>query len=818
MADGQFPHLILQNIARSERFARPGTGGSKHFPSVVPDREAHAQMLLRQLRASQDEASHNVARRADILPESQNGIYLTIEGRPQEPLLTKKLERKKGNIELLAVKQEADRTTATVFVPETARGFFTKTIEDYRIRNEPRALQPEAKNRRLIDGIGDIRLAALRDLWIDDPDMFPEPRAAVDWEVWLRPTATDRFRVAAMEAGIVFGSHPLVFPEDVALFVVASAEALASLNELTLSISRLARAKRMTSFYPATLEEQAWQMDNLLARLHAPEGGQTSLCILDTGVNREHRLLAPIVGAGDCHAYRDEWRSEDHDGHGTQMAGICGYGDLTNAMRSEERISVPFRIESVKIFPPVGSNPHELLGAITAGGVARAELAQPDRNRLFCLATSTDQDSPHRGKPTSWSAELDQLCFGSDVAPRAGRLFCVAAGNIREPLRLRHADYPELNDLNEIESPGHAWNVLTIGGITELTEINDPTHAGWVSFASRGDLCPVSRTATWNDSWPIKPDIVMEGGNLGVDPTDGLGYGFPEVRLLTTSREYPQSPFDQFGDTSAAAANAARLCALVQSEYPALWPETIRALVVDSAAWNQSMLGHLPANPVKADHGLLLKRYGFGVPDVGRALFSGRNTLTLIVQDTIQPYLKVAKKKPVLNELKLFTLPWPRQQLLELENTQVQMRVTLSYFIEPNPAESARNQKSRYCSHGLRFAVMLPDEDLNDFRRRVNKASREEGNRRYTQDTEWALGSDLRDRGSLHSDLWRGHASNLARRGAVAVFPVSGWWKEREQLERYHRTTRFSLVVNIHTPPTEIDIYTPVANQIGIQL
>jgi hypothetical protein len=188
------------------------------------------------------------------------------------------------------------------------------------------------------------------------------------------------------------------------------------------------------------------------------------------------------------------------------------------------------------------------------------------------------------------------------------------------------------------------------------------------------------------------------------------------------------------------------------------------------------------------------------------------------VQDTIQPYLKVAKKKPVLNELKLFTLPWPREQLLELENTQVQMRVTLSYFIEPNPAESARNQKSRYCSHGLRFAVMLPDEDLNDFRRRVNKAAREEGNRRYTQDTEWTLGSDLRDRGSLHSDLWRGHASNLARRGAVAVFPVSGWWKEREQLERYHRTTRFSLVVNIRTPPTEIDIYTPVANQIGIQL
>ena len=818
MADGQFPHLILGDIARRERFARPGTGGTKRLPSAIPDREAHARMLLEHLRDSQAAGSANVARRADVLTQGQNGLYLTIEGRLAEPLLTDRLERRKKNIELLSVTEAEGRTTATVFVPETAREFFAKTIEDYRLKDEPRAHQPEAKGRRLVEGIADIRLAALRDLWIDDPATFPEPRAVIDWEVWLRPAATDRFRVAAMEAGILFGAHPLVFPEDVALLVVASTEALASLNELTLSISRLARAKRMTEFYLATPEERVRQMDGLLARLHVPQRDRTSLCILDTGVNREHRLLTPIVAAGDCHAYRDEWGPEDHHGHGTQMAGICGYGDLARVMGNAQPVSIPYRIESVKIFPPVGTNPHELLGAITAGGVARAELARPDRIRLFCLASSTDQDSPHRGRPTSWSSELDQLCFGSDVTPRIGRLFCVAVGNIREPLRLRHADYPAWNDLNEIESPAHAWNVLTVGGITELTEINDPGRAGWLSFATQGDLCPVSRTATWNDTWPIKPDIVMEGGNLGVDPADGLGYGFPEVRLLTTSRDFPRVPFEEFGDTSAAAANAARLCAVVQSEYPNLWPETVRALVVDSAEWTESMLGHLPANPAKADHGLLLKRYGFGMPDLERALYSRRNALTLVAENTLQPYLKQGKKKAVLNELKLFALPWPREQLLELENTEAQMRVTLSYFIEPNPAESARNQKSRYSSHGLRFAVMLPDEDLNDFRKRVNKAARQEDDHRRAQDTGWTLGSDLRDRGSLHSDLWRGHASDLARRGAVAVFPVAGWWKEREHLERYHRTARFSLVVSIRTPPTEVDIYTPVANQIGITL
>jgi hypothetical protein len=309
---------------------------------------------------------------------------------------------------------------------------------------------------------------------------------------------------------------------------------------------------------------------------------------------------------------------------------------------------------------------------------------------------------------------------------------------------------------------------------------------------------------------------VLEGGNLGVDPADGRGYGFAEVKLLTTSSGYPQTLFESMGDTSAAAGQAAGMCATLQSQYPDLWPETIRALVVDSAEWSPAMRSHLPPNPTKTDHALLLKRYGYGVPNLARAMFSARNALTLIAQDMIQPYVKRPGKKTSLNEMKLYSLPWPQQQLMELEDAEVQMRVTLSYFIEPNPAESARNQKARYCSHGLRFAVKLPDEEPADFRKRVNKAAREAGDGRRSSDSEWTLGSDLRDRGSLHSDLWRGPASDLARRGQIAVFPISGWWKEREHIGKYHKNARYSLVVSIVTPPTEIDIYTPVANQIAI--
>lgn len=37
-------------------------------------------------------------------------------------------------------------------------------------------------------------------------------------------------------------------------------------------------------------------------------------------------------------------------------------------------------------------------------------------------------------------------------------------------------------------------------------------------------------------------------------------------------------------------------------------------------------------------------------------------------------------------DMNLHALPWPREELLALGAEQVELRVTLSYFVEPNPA------------------------------------------------------------------------------------------------------------------------------------
>ena len=64
----------------------------------------------------------------------------------------------------------------------------------------------------------------------------------------------------------------------------------------------------------------------------------TYITLLDTGVGRSHPLIAPALSIDDRHAADPAWGVEDKNGHGTQMAGLSLYGDLTVALQT----SCPF--------------------------------------------------------------------------------------------------------------------------------------------------------------------------------------------------------------------------------------------------------------------------------------------------------------------------------------------------------------------------------------------------------------------------------------------------------------------------------------------
>jgi len=325
----------------------------------------------------------------------------------------------------------------------------------------------------------------------------------------------------------------------------------------------------------------------------------------------------------------------------------------------------------------------------------------------------------------------------------------------------------------------------------------------------------------WEDrSWPIKPDIVMEGGNLAVDPTTGAADYVDDLMLLTTRTSPTGALLTSTSDTSAATALAARYAAIIWSQYPHLTPEAVRGLLVHSARWTAPMLAEFPH---EQRHNRL-RVYGYGVPDLKQAIWSAGNNATLIIQDSLQPFDQVigdkGQKDIKTKDMRLHRIPWPKDVLKQLGEQIVRLRVTLSYFIEPSPGRRGWTRKNRYQSHGLRFDIKRPtDMDDKEFLQRITKAAWDEDQDAVTvatDDRSWTIGPNLRCKGSIHSDVWTGTAAQLAASGVVAVYPVTGWWKERPNMDRWSRTAKYSLILSLETDAIQTDLYTPIANLIGI--
>jgi hypothetical protein len=228
------------------------------------------------------------------------------------------------------------------------------------------------------------------------------------------------------------------------------------------------------------------------------------------------------------------------------------------------------------------------------------------------------------------------------------------------------------------------------------------------------------------------------------------------------------------------------------------------------------MRSHLPANPAKGDYGPLFQRYGYGVPDMERARRSASNALTLIVEDTITPYRKNdrASAEHVHNEMKLFDLPWPVEELRKLSNAPITLRVALSTFIQPNPSEPARGLKFRYASHNLRFKLNRPNEGRREFIARISKIAEQPDGPIVEENDGWIFGRNRRDVGSIQIDELRCPASDLARRNILAVHPVAGWWKTKTMKNPEKQSARFALVVEIDAGNVESDLYAEVKTAI----
>jgi hypothetical protein len=569
----------------------------------------------------------------DLETVGEPGFYLDVEFKASEKdKVLQSLENlaSKAKIELMSVSvspRSDEYLEATLFVPDSKKDYFEDKITAY--ENE-QTKSDKPKNEPLVSRIEAFSLSPIISLFTDENSLFPlDQSVALWWEVWLRGDRKENFDTIAQRLNIRVQPHSIKFVEREVVLTLASVVQLGQILRKCDAIAELKMAKDMPSlfFENNDLEQQAW-MNDLVDRCVFDRSTTVSVCLLDSGVTRNHPLLEHSLSEADMDSCEPAWTLVDDSGHGTNMAGLALYSDLCDALVTQREIHVSHCLESVKMLPPIGQNDPALYGWITQECISRAEVNAPLRQRVICMAVTSE--GPNRGTPSSWSA---------------------------------------------------------------------------------------------------------------------------------------------------------------------------------------AMRKHLPAAPQQKDKSILLRRYGYGVPSLDKALRSAKNDLTMIVEDGFQPFQKKDGSSSVTTkDMNLHTLPWPKKELEALGERDVEMRVTVSYFIESNPGDRGWVRRYSYPAYGLRFKTKDATERLVDFQKRISKDAHEDGDIvSFKEDTGWFLGNELRNRGSLHSDSWTGTAADLAAKDAIGVYPVGGWWKERPTHNRWAESVRYALIVSIRVMGEGADIYTPVA-------
>lgn len=812
MADKfELKHIRIEAFAEARDYQRPNSGGAKR--DYGRETERHAEALKRGIAEAFAEAGTLLASRS-AETEGDPGAYVGFKTAVDSPLPS--LEWAREGIRLATADRSEDGSiAASIFVPDRSREHLEKKLSEY---GTNRTAKGNPRHAPRFDPVDQFFAVRLENLWVDTRAL-PDGNDPIWWEVWCWPDRVQNLVARAEALNLLVSEDRLTFPERVVVYVYGSKSNISVAVASCDAVAEIRRGRDSAAFFSGLgiADQNSW-VDEAFGRLEFDARADVALCILDTGVNRAHPLLEASLSEDDLYSVKNAWGLSDDDGHGSEMAGLSLFGDLTTTFQSQGGIELRFPLESVKILPPAGFDATEPgnFGLITLQAISRPEIAKPQRKRIFCLAVS--QSEVHGPRASSWSAALDSAAW-QEGSEEKSRLVCVAAGNLPDTVGLNDLeDWEE----HEVEDPGQSWNSLTIGGFTEKSEVGDTGYEHWLTAATAGALSPYSRiSSAWRRGVsPIKPELVLEAGNRGIDPVgSGLSSGMPSLSLLTTSADPIQLPLTLSWATSAATAQGAGMAAAIWADSTELWPETVRALLVHSARWTPWMSDKLLTTQNKGVRLHWLRHFGYGVPSLERALRSRSNALALVSERTIQPFIRpegIAYAR--LNVADFYNLPWPSEALRQLGAAEVRVRATLSYFVDPNPSADAPLSPARYRSAGLRFALQKRNETANQFATRINALAEAEDELIEIDEADDArvLGERSISAGSLHVDEWRCQAVDLAERKSLAVFPVGGWWKTVRAKEGGQM--RYALVVTIDAGDAEVDLYAEVSVAAGIAI
>ena len=474
-------------------------------------------------------------------------------------------------------------------------------------------------NKTIIQPITKIESVPLRALSKTPLDVSKK-RQFKWWEVWVFSDKKNNFIEACNERNIKPSSN-IDFVERSLFIIKAKYIDLDEIFRETDYITSISDKVASPSLFFDNVSDGGFSnfdkkkyVEDVLKRT-TYEDSCVDVVLLDDGVCEEHPLLKPYIKSKHLDAV-SSWSAPASCEHGTPMAGLALFNDLFLHLESTRPINVNHKIQGVRIINNNEPAKPQFWGEVTVRGAEKA--LENSRNKVFCSAV-TDDSNICTGHPDSWSSEIDRFTHDDK------QLFLQAIGNKSNLISLPK-DVVKKHERFMGESPSQAWNTLTIGAVTYK---ESPGYKNEI-FSEPGELSPYTKTSSgWMD-WPIKPEVVFEGGNAIIDEHQCI-IEHSDVSLLSTAKSFSISMFTPFCATSASTAIASNFASTLWGKNERLWPETIKGLMVHSADWTEQMNEEMKGL-LKEDSRTALRKFGWGVPSMEKAIYSTNNSLTLIAE------------------------------------------------------------------------------------------------------------------------------------------------------------------------------------------
>ena len=507
--------------------------------------------------------------------------------------------------------------------------------------------------------------------------------------------------------------------------------------------------------------------------IQSPTHQAARVCVLDSGVNTNHPLLAPAIA--ESADFIGDTDGMDLNGHCTAVAGVALYGDLeacnsTNYWHPELWIFNGRILDENAEFDS-SSIEKTLIEAVTY-------FVEEHQCRIFNLSLG-NSNAPYDNRHIRGIAYvLDKLARDFNI------LFVVSAGNFSgsiDPDVPRHSwrdEFPEylLADESIIIDPAPALNVLTVGSLARHNATFDAQR-----YPEIGQLATATenKPSTFTRHGPtikgaIKPELVAMGGNLASPIRTGneLNAVMRGMGVLTcNSRFVGNTLFSEISGTSFAAPYITHLAGRLLNNYQKASANLLRALLVNHANMLSEIESSFPEDMKKSyrsanGRDAFRDIAGYGAVDEGELFRSSQNAVVLMAEEKIEN-----------NSHHFFELPLP-DDFLRSQRASREIRVTLSY------CPAVRTTRIDYVATKMSFRL-VKDQSLEYVQRHFNHSTQDETKTRNDDATSNRdISAELRGKGTVQSSTWRIKQPKPSEKWFVVITRQDRDWGEALSFEQ----------------------------------